>query len=245
MAIATGTAIALGILGATQAGTAIYAANRQGAASREASEQQQEGVREARAYAEPLYQDAQRIAREQYERGQAIAAEQHAHAQRIAAEQHAAGQAQFAPYTGAGAGGIAALSKFLGVPSAPPARAAAPSTAPYTGAPMTAAPLPMAPAAAAPAAPSGSVPLTALVNGRGVPASLLASMTTREIAEANRASGGAFLGGRGPTTTSSYAPGAAAPSQSAYVTLRAPTGETRPVPADQVDFFLARGATRI
>jgi hypothetical protein len=28
------------------------------------------------------------------------------------------------------------------------------------------------------------------------------------------------------------------------VLLRAPNGQTKPVPADQVDYYLARGATR-
>jgi len=39
--------------------------------------------------------------------------------------------------------------------------------------------------------------------------------------------------------------GPPAATQSSYVTLRAPTGQTQPVPLDQVDFYLARGATRI
>jgi hypothetical protein len=33
--------------------------------------------------------------------------------------------------------------------------------------------------------------------------------------------------------------------QSSYVTLRAPTGQTQPVPAEHVDYYLARGATRV
>jgi hypothetical protein len=63
--------------------------------------------------------------------------------------------------------------------------------------------------------------------------SLLSSLTPQQIADAS------LLARRGST-------GAAAPAtQSSYVTLRAPTGDTRPVPADQVDFYLARGATRV
>lgn len=34
-------------------------------------------------------------------------------------------------------------------------------------------------------------------------------------------------------------------TQSSYVTLRAPTGETQAVPADQAAFFVARGATQV
>jgi hypothetical protein len=59
----------------------------------------------------------------------------------------------------------------------------------------------------------------------------------------------------GAVPTGAYAvpkPGAAPASQSAYgqapggtVLLRAPTGQVQPVPAEQAEFFLARGATRV
>lgn len=150
----------------------------------------------------------------------AYAEPKYAEALRIAQEQHAAGQAGLAPYAQQGGQGLTALTALLGLPAAPAARAA----------PMAAAPV--APMAAAP--PGGD--MAGLVNGRGVPLSMLSQLTTKQIADANRATGGAFLGGGGT---------AAPATQSSYVTLRAPTGETRPVPAEQVDFYVARGATRI
>jgi len=153
----------------------------------------------------------------------AYAEPKYAEALRIAAEQHAAGQAGLAPYAAQGGQGLTALTALLGLPAT---QTAAPATAttPPPGLPVGA---PLAPASA----PS------ALVNGRGVPLSMLDNLTTKQIAEANRATGGAFLGGGSP--------GATPASTSSYVRLRAPTGEERPVPADQVGFYLARGATRV
>jgi len=175
-----------------------FSGRSQGKAAEKAAGQQVEGVREARAYAEPLYADAQRIAREQF----------------------AAGQAGLAPYAGAGAQGMTALTALLGLPAA---SAGAPAAAPSAAAP-TLAPSPI------------GVGTTTLANG--IPLSLINSLTTKQIADANRALGGGLLGMAGGTGT------AAPATQSSYVSLRAPTGDVRPVPADQVDFYLARGATR-
>jgi hypothetical protein len=213
MSAATSTIVALS-LGAGGAVTNYLAGRSQGRAAEKAAEQQVQGVREARAYAEPKYAEAQRIAREQNDRAQAILA-----------EQYQRGQATLAPYAGGGAQGLTALTALLGLPSAPSAAAPAPSGAPRAaGAPV------------AGSAPSG-VGTTTLANG--IPLSLLASLTTKQIAEGNRALGGGLLGMAG--TQGQPAPA----TQSSYVSLRAPTGDVRPVPADQVDFYLARGATRV
>jgi len=199
---------------ALAAGSALvnyFQGRSQGKAAEKAADQQQQGVREARAYAEPLYADAQRVAREQL-----------ADAQRIALQQLQQGQAGLAPYAAGGTQGMTALTALLGLPSAT-AAAAAPSGVPRAASALM----------AAPAAPSG-VGTTTLANG--IPLSLINSLTTKQLAEGNRALGGGLLGMAGT-------PGVPA-TQSSYVSLRAPTGDVRPVPADQVDFYLARGATR-
>ena len=148
----------------------------------------------------------------------------YAQAQQIAAQQAAQGQARLAPYVQQGTQGLTALSAFLGVPSAPPA-AGVPPAAPM--APMA----PMAPAAP-PTAPGGN---------RSIGGAILGSLTGH--------GGGGGAPGTAPSAFEQQVfgrpAGAAVPgATSGVVMLRAPTGETRPVPANQVDYFLARGAQR-
>jgi hypothetical protein len=107
-------------------------------------------------------------------------------------------------------------------------------------------------AALAPYAQQGGAGLTALSNFLGVRAPAPA-------AAPRLAPLGAFAPAPGPLAPTRVPPpgaplGASAEkraaqpelaTRSSYVTLRAPTGQVRPVPADQVDFYLARGATRV
>jgi hypothetical protein len=93
MAIATGTALAIG-LGAS-AGASAYGAYKQGKAAKEASQQQVAASQQALAAQAPLYQQALQIAQQQAEQG----------------------RAGLMPYAQQGGQGLTALSSFLGVPA--------------------------------------------------------------------------------------------------------------------------------
>jgi hypothetical protein len=91
-------------------------------------------------------------------------------------------------------------------------------------------------AALAPYAQQGTAGLTALSSFLGVPAA-------RAAAPGAPPRGPAPLAALGQTGPPAVPPGMrGAPG---VVRLRAPTGQVQAVPADQVAFFLARGATRV
>jgi hypothetical protein len=85
-------------------------------------------------------------------------------------------------------------------------------------APAPTAPVPVAPVAA-PVAPNRPRPPDAPIVGQAVPRP----------------------GGPIPRAGAPAAPA----TESSYVTLRAPNGQTQPVPAEHVNYYLARGATRV
>ena len=196
MAIATGTAIALGIGAATKAATDIYGAKKQGDAAERAAQQQIAAAERAKAEMKPLYDQALGIA----------------------AAQHAQGRADLSPYAQAGAGAVGTLSDFLGVPrAAAPAAVAAPPSAPP------------------PTTPLSQIAMTTLPNGAKIPANW--TQYWNDVA-AGRIPDPTKRGSAGQPAAPS------APSGAATVLLRAPNGQTQAVAPEQVDFFLARGATR-
>ena len=194
MAIATGTALAIGF--GVNAGLQYLGGRQAAKAAKDAAAQQQAGVREARAYAEPLYQQALQTGREQL----------------------AAGQAGLAPYAQQGGQSLTALSALLGLPAAP------------AGAP------------ASKMAPAQGLPLGQLATPTAYPRP--SNDTMRQVQQATGMSFELALE-RGLIDPQGRPTGAAGPTSSSYVTLRAPNGQTRPVPADQAEYFLARGATRV
>jgi hypothetical protein len=229
--MSVGTSAAIGIAAAARAGASIFGAGKSSNAAKEASQQQQQAATDARAATDPLYQQALSIAQ----------------------QQAAQGQARLDPYAQQGAAGLSALSGYLGVPMA---QGAAPAAA--------------APAAAPPAAPppqngpSGPVAdlYRSITGGRYTP-------TAQDIAQFGPSPAAQYLAKIGPAIQQWWAqnqgqfPGAAATPGAApgglaplsglaggggagpTVLLRAPTGQTQAVPADQVAHYVARGATRV
>jgi hypothetical protein len=231
--MSVGTSTALGIAAAAGAGASIYGAKKSSDAAQTASAQQQQAAKDAMAATNPLYQQALSIAQ----------------------QQAAQGQARLDPYAQQGAAGLSALSGYLGVPMA---KGAAPAAA--------------APAAAPPAAPppqngpSGPVAdlYRSITGGRYTP-------TAQDIAQFGPNPDATYLAKIGPAIqqwwaqnqgqfsggTATPGAGGAAPGMTplsglaggagggATVLLRAPTGQTQAVPADQVAHYVARGATRV
>ncbi len=214
--MAIATGTALGIAAAAGAGASIFGAKKQSDAAQTASQQQQQAAQQAMAAQTPLYNQALQIAQ----------------------QQAAQGQAGLAPYAQQGAAGLSALSAYLGVPTAKAA----------------------APAAAAPApAAAGPVPLSALSGSpqdqiRQMYASATGGRYTpspADISQWGPNPDARYLAKIGPAIQQWAAqnPGSFAGGGSggagATVLLRAPSGQTQAVPADQVDHYVARGATRV
>jgi hypothetical protein len=186
MSVATSTAIAIGLGGASVAGS-LYGAHKQAGTAKEAAKTQSAAATEAA-------------------RIQAAAAEQ---ARQLQERMYLQTRTDLSPYMQGGSQGLSALTSLLGVSGLAPTAGLAPMAPPMT--PQTGLGGPVA------------------GPGRTMPP--------------------------GAVQTGAYAvprPGATPASQSAYgqapggtVLLRAPTGQVQPVPAEQAEFFLARGATRV
>jgi hypothetical protein len=126
-------------------------------------------------------------------------------------------RADLAPYMQGGSQGLSALTSLLGVGGVAPSSGLAPLAPP--------------PSAGVIAGPMGTTP--------GLP-NLPAGMSATELAAWRRnptQAGREQLLAQAGVNASAYPGGT--------VMLRAPTGQTQAVPAEQAEFFLARGATRV
>lgn len=154
----------------------------------------------------------------------------YAQALQIAQQQAAQGQARLDPYAQQGGAGLTALSSFLGVPAPAPGQSARLSALAPTAAQQASANAFM-PAAVANATNPAGGPVPAGVR----PMNVYGPTGSVGPGQAN----GLPLqaGPPRPAVPQGLGPG--------MVLLRAPTGQTQAVPADQVAHFVALGATRV
>ncbi|HKA39855.1 MAG TPA: hypothetical protein VKD25_08800 [Burkholderiales bacterium] len=149
-------------------------------------------------------------------------------------------RSDLAPYTGAGTQGLTALTSFLGLP-APPASAG-------TLDPSRVNPrvdeVPIFPASFSAGREDALARLLAPWGPGGK--NKQNPHATQWLEDYQRWKAGQGARGSGGTPTTSPTVGSAyGGAPGGTVMLRAPTGQTQAVPADQVDFYLARGATRV